>query len=71
MIITKSKQGSKVSIKLITNIIESTEILIFQNGYWPKEELLLDRIQNFRYLVYKNYKIIYWYNKEKNRIEIK
>ncbi|AJW65368.1 type II toxin-antitoxin system RelE/ParE family toxin [Elizabethkingia sp. HX WHF] len=66
----KVKAGSKVSIKLITNIIESTEILIFQTDIGQKEELLLDRIQNFRYLVYKNYKIIYWYNKEKNRIEI-
>ncbi|AQX84220.1 type II toxin-antitoxin system RelE/ParE family toxin [Elizabethkingia bruuniana] len=66
----KVKAGSKVSIKLITNIIESTEILIFQTDIGQKEELLLDRIQNFRYLVYKNYKIIYWHNKEKNRIEI-
>lgn len=66
----KVKVGYKVSIKLITNIIESTEILIFQMDIGQKEELLLDRIQNFRYLVYKNYKIIYWYNKEKNRIEI-
>ncbi|MDQ8748570.1 plasmid stabilization protein [Elizabethkingia miricola] len=66
----KIKAGYKVSIKLITNIIESTEILTFQMDIGQKEELLLDRIQSFRYLVYKNYKIIYWYNKEKNRIEI-
>ena len=35
-----------------------------------KEILLEDRIQEFRYLVYKNYKIIYWVNNKKQRIEI-
>lgn len=34
------------------------------------EELLIDRPQNFRYLVFKNYKIIYWINYPFNRIEI-
>jgi len=35
-----------------------------------KELLLVDRTQDFRYLVFKNYKIIYWINNEKQRIEI-
>lgn len=35
------------------------------------EELLKDREQGFRYLIYKrNYKIIYWINKEENRVEV-
>lgn len=34
------------------------------------EELLKDRKQNFRYLLFKNYKIIYWLNTDKNWIEI-
>lgn len=34
------------------------------------EELLKKRKQEFRYLVYKNYKIIYWINNQENRIEI-
>ena len=34
------------------------------------EELLRDRTQNFRYLVHTNYKIIYWINLDKKRIEI-
>jgi len=34
------------------------------------EVLLIDRPNGFRYLVFKNYKIIYWINKSKNRIEI-
>jgi hypothetical protein len=35
-----------------------------------KEILLEGRVQEFRYLVYKNYKIIYWVNTLKQRIEI-
>jgi len=31
---------------------------------------LSERPQEFRYLIYKNYKIIYWYNQHKNWIEI-
>jgi plasmid stabilization system protein ParE len=34
------------------------------------EELLKNRKQKFRYLVYKSYKIIYWMNKAESRIEI-
>jgi mRNA-degrading endonuclease RelE of RelBE toxin-antitoxin system len=34
------------------------------------ENLLKDRSQNFRYILSSNYKIIYWINKEKNRIEV-
>ena len=35
-----------------------------------QENLLIDRPQNFRYLISTNYKIIYWINFKKNRIEI-
>ena len=34
------------------------------------EQILTERNREYRYLVYSNYKIIYWLNKEKNRIEI-
>lgn len=34
------------------------------------EELLKNRKQEFRYLVYKNYKIIYWINNSERKIEI-
>ena len=34
------------------------------------EQSLTRRSREYRYLVYSNYKIIYWLNKEKNRIEI-
>lgn len=35
-----------------------------------EENLLKHRKQEFRYLVYKNYKVIYWINEKENRIEI-
>ncbi|SFG49171.1 ParE toxin of type II toxin-antitoxin system, parDE [Algoriphagus hitonicola] len=34
------------------------------------EELLKERKERFRFLIYKNYKLIYWINKKENRIEI-
>ena len=34
------------------------------------EELLQNRKQDFRYLVFMNYKIIYWINNSEGRIEI-
>ncbi len=32
--------------------------------------MLANRKEKFRYLVYKNYKIIYWINETENQIEI-
>ena len=33
-----------------------------------KEDLLSDRIQEFRYIVFKNYKIIYWIDEVNKKI---
>ena len=56
--------------KLVTGIIDKT-IGIENNPHIGQKELLLEKYeQKFRYLVYKNYKIIYWINLEKGRIEI-
>jgi len=44
--------------------------LNFQIEIGQKEELLIERKEEFRYLVFKNYKIIYWFNIVKNRVEI-
>lgn len=51
-------------------IIAQTDGLKKQPYTGPLEELLLDRPEKFRYLVYKNYKVIYWINETKNRIDI-
>ncbi len=66
----KTKAGISVTLKLINGIIDKTIVLNKHPNIGQKEELLADRTQNFRYLVYKNYKIIYWVNVNKNRIEI-
>lgn len=66
----KLKASSKIAKKLVTGIVEKTIELDFQKELGQKEELLLSRKENFRYLIYKNYKIIYWFNESKNRIEI-
>ena len=66
----KIKASPKIAQNLIIEIVEKTNALDFQSKIGQKEELLSDRKENFRYLVSKNYKIIYWINEEKNRIEI-
>lgn len=66
----KLKANLKVANKLVVGIVNKANTLDFQKEIGQKEELLLSRKENFRYLVYKNYKIIYWFNQEKNRIEI-
>lgn len=62
--------NNKSAKKLVNGIIEKT-IEIENNPYIGQKELLLEKYeQKFRYLVHKNYKIIYWINLGKERIEI-
>ncbi len=62
--------SSHTAQKLVNGIIDKT-VGLNKNPYiGQEEELLSGRPQNFRYLIYKNYKIIYWINKIKNRIDI-
>lgn len=64
------KAGNSVALKLVIGIIDRTMGLEKNPYVGPKEILLEKRKQEFRYLVYKSYKIIYWVNLDKNRIEI-
>ena len=64
------KASSRVAHKLIEGIINQSTKLEKNSFIGQKELLLVDRPQEFRYLVYKNYKIVYWINVDKNRIEI-
>lgn len=66
----KENASLTVARKIIKGIVEDTLKLSSQPYIGAKEPLLEDRKQEFRYLVYKNYKIIYWHNEEKNRIDI-
>lgn len=66
----KDEASIRVASKLTTEIVLEVLKLEEQSNIGRIEELLKHRGQSFRYLVYKNYKIIYWTNKNKSRIEI-
>ncbi len=66
----KENAGLRIARKIISDIVESTFILSTQPYMGTKELFLEDREQEFRYLIHKNYKIIYWHNQEKYRIDI-
>ncbi|WP_418894286.1 type II toxin-antitoxin system RelE/ParE family toxin [Limibacterium fermenti] len=66
----KANASITVAENLVKRIVETTLTLGDYAEIGQREELLLDRKENFRCLVYKKYKIIYWFNKNKNRIEI-
>lgn len=64
------KASPKIAEKLTQGIVESTEILKFFSLKGEKEIYLADFKNDFRHLIFKNYKIIYWVNLKKKRIEI-
>ena len=66
----KLKASIKVAQNLVNGIVDTTINLNKNPKIGQREILLKDRFQEFRYLIYKNYKIIYWINENKNRIEI-
>jgi len=66
----KLKASLNVAQNLVNGIVDTTIDLNKNPQIGQKEILLKDRFQKFRYLIYKNYKIIYWINENKNRIEI-
>lgn len=66
----KEKAGSNVARKLVTEIAKETVQLRKHPAIGQEEELLKNDSRGFRYLIHKNYKIIYWVNLKKNTIEI-
>ena len=62
--------SSRTARNLVIGIIDQTIVLGKNPNIGQIEELLISRPEKFRYLVYKNYKIIYWVNTIKNRIDI-
>jgi len=66
----KFKTGIRVAQVLVDGIVNSSLTLEFNAFGGQKEELLSDRIQDFRYLVFKNYKIIYWVDETRNTVFI-
>lgn len=52
--------GVKVAQNLVNGIIDESLKLRTNSFIGQKEDLLLNRVQEYRYLVFNNYKIIYW-----------
>jgi plasmid stabilization system protein ParE len=65
----KSKNVA-VGAKLVNGIIDHTLGLENQPYIGKIEDLLVDKPNQFRYLVYRSHKIIYWVDTKKNRIGI-
>jgi len=66
----REKASYRIAKQLIDGIYNETQKLKKQPKIGQVEELLKDRKQDFRYLLFKNYKIIYWINIQKKWIEI-
>lgn len=66
----QQKVNKKVAKRLIQGIVEATSNLGKQPKSGQIEIYLEHRQEEFRYLVYKNYKIVYWVNDRFNRVEI-
>ena len=64
------KVSERVAKKLINGIVDSTIGIEKQPEIGQIEISLKHRKQEFRYLVFKNYKIVYWINYNFKRIEI-
>jgi toxin ParE1/3/4 len=60
--------GPRIARKMINRIIDSVSILERNPSAGPREALLADYNEEFRYLVEGHYKIIYW--KKENLITI-
>lgn len=66
----KFKAGIRVAQTLINGIIDLSLSLEINAYGGQKEELLSQRTEDFRYLVFKNYKIIYWIDEVKQIVFI-
>ncbi|MBL4652569.1 MAG: type II toxin-antitoxin system RelE/ParE family toxin [Flavobacteriales bacterium] len=66
----KKEVGLNLASKMITNIIDSTISLKHSPRIGQIEHLLAQRKQEFRYLIVKNYKVIYWIEEDKRQIKI-
>lgn len=64
----RNSASFRIAKRLINGIFQETLILKSQPQIGQIEELLKNRNQEFRYLIYKKYKIIYWVNLAKKRV---
>ena len=54
------KASPNIAQRLVQKIVDATIILENNPKSGRKEDLLKDRHQEFRFIIVKNYKIIYW-----------
>jgi toxin ParE1/3/4 len=66
----QERAGSRIARRLVLGITNEVLKLRNQPEIGQREELLIDREQEFRYLICENYKVIYLVNSPENRIEI-
>lgn len=66
----KEKVSLKIAHQIAKQISEKANGLSGFPELGALEELLKERAQSFRYIISTNYKIIYWINKDKSRIEV-
>ena len=64
------KASKRVAENLVNGIVDSTIGIEKQPEIGQVETSLKHKEQEFRYLVFKNYKIVYWINYDFRRIEI-
>ncbi|WP_194851803.1 type II toxin-antitoxin system RelE/ParE family toxin [Nonlabens antarcticus] len=64
------KAGKRVAKRIVNGIVDKTIGLGMQSEIGQVEISLFHRDMEYRYLVYDNYKIVYWVNRIANRIEI-
>lgn len=64
------KAGPRIAKKLLKGIINESEKLIKTPLIGQEEEFLKERKINYRYLVYKNYKLIYFVDIENGFVKI-
>jgi plasmid stabilization system protein ParE len=64
------KASSNIAQRLIQKIIDATIILEKNPKAGRKEDLLANRPQDFRFLIIKNYKVIYWIDYKFNIINV-
>ena len=66
----QKKASLRVATEIVTGIIKESEKLIKASFIGQKEELLKDRKIQYRYLIFKNYKVIYSIDEQNEFIKI-
>jgi len=66
----EKKAGIRVAIKIIRGIINEPEKLVKLSLIGQEEELLKERKIEYRYFIYKNYKLIYSIDSKNGFIKI-